>query len=97
MYVTQTWLLHGVLQSPTYKNALLDYKLCVCPVFSFPVQIPAFYAKSRSLYDKVSVLLSKLPGFYVKFLIWVSTHERCPVRPFWGVGGVAHSKRIAQN
>ena len=41
------------------KNALLDYNTCVCPVFLFLVLIPGFYAKSWSLYAKVSVLLSK--------------------------------------
>ena len=45
------------------KNALLDYKICMLPEFSFPVQIPAFYAKSWSLHPEVSMLISKWPGF----------------------------------
>ena len=45
------------------KDALLDYKVCASPVFSFPVQIPYFYAKSWSLYIKVYVLLYKWPVF----------------------------------
>ena len=28
--------------SYNYKNALLHYKVCVCPAFSFPLQIPDF-------------------------------------------------------
>ena len=51
------------------KNSLLDYKLCVCLVFSLPVQTPDFYAKSRSLYAEFFVLLSKWPDFYAKFLV----------------------------
>ena len=79
------------------KNALLNYKLCVCPAFLFPVQIPDFYAKSRSLYTKVSVLLSKWPDFYSRVLVWVRTRERHPFRPSLVVGGVALAKHVAQD
>ena len=62
----------------------LDHKLCVLPVFLFPVQIPNFYVKSQSLYAKFPVLISRWSTFYAKVLLWVHTHERCPVRPLWG-------------
>ena len=33
-----------------HKNALLDYKICVLPTFSFPVQIPDFYSECLCKY-----------------------------------------------
>ena len=49
-----------------YKNALLDYKVCVCPAFLF--QIPDFNAVYWSLYAEVYVLFSKWPVFTLKYL-----------------------------
>ena len=63
-----------------YINALLDYKVCVLPTFYFPVRIPDFCAKSRSLYAEVSMLLSKWLDFYSKFIFWVHTRVCHPVR-----------------
>ena len=65
------------------------------PTFSFPVQIPDFYAKYWSLYAKVSVLLSKWPTFYSKFLVWPHTREHRPVWPSWGGRGVVLHARSA--
>ena len=65
--------------------------MCVSRVF-FSVQFPDFYAKSQSLYAKLAMLFSKLPGFYAKSLIKVSTHERCPVR----LSGVRDEGRCAR-
>ena len=53
----------------SYKHVLLDYLLCVCPAFLFPVQISDFYAKYRSLYTEAFVILSKWPAFYAKVLV----------------------------
>ena len=75
----------------------MDYKLCVCPVFSFPVQIPAFYYKYRSLYAKASVILSKCPGFYAKVPVWVRTRECHPVHLSWGVGILSRIKCVTRN
>ena len=55
------------------------------PIFLFLVLIPDVYAKSRSLYTKFSVLLSKWPDFSAKFLVWVRTRESRPVHPLCGV------------
>ena len=68
-----------------------------CPAFSFLVQIPAFYAKSQSLYAEVSVLLSKWSAFYSEFIVWLSTCDCRTVRLPWGAGFVAHVKCIAKN
>ena len=51
-----------------YRNALLDYKLCVLPVFSFTVRIP-FYTKSWSFNAEFSVILSKWNTLYSKILV----------------------------
>ena len=64
---------------------LLDYKLCVCTMFLFLDQIPAFYVKSWSLFAEISLLLSKLIDFYAGVLIWVYTCEQRPVRLSWGL------------
>ena len=70
-----------------YKNVILDYKPCVCPAFSLLVQTHDFYAKSCSLYAKVSLIFSKWPDFYAEVLVWVSTRERRSVCPSWVVVG----------
>ena len=69
-------LMYNYIVLSPYKNSPLDYKLCVCPAFSFPVRILYFYAKG---------------------LFWVHTCEIRPIRSPWGVGGVARTKRVAQN
>ena len=69
-----------------YKNALLDYNLCVCPAFSFLVRIPGFYDEPWSLYTKFSVLLYKWSAFYSKVLVWARTHEYSPVCMLWVLG-----------
>ena len=56
----------------------MDYKICMLPLFLFSIQISDFYAKLLSLYAKISVLLSKWPAFYSRFLVWVCTCERRP-------------------
>ena len=66
-----------------YENDLLDCKICVLSVFSFPVQIPAFYAKSCSLYAEFSMILSKGPGFHSVFPVWFRTCGHHPVQPPW--------------
>ena len=80
-----------------YKNSIQDYNIYVCPIFSFPDRIPAFYAESWSLYTKVYVLLPKWTAFYSKVLVWVRTREHRPVRSLWGVRDVVHVNWIAQN
>ena len=70
--------------------------MCVCPAFSFLVQIPVVYAKYRSLYAKISALLSKWPGFYSKILVLERTRKCRTVRLLWGVGGVTRAKCVIQ-
>ena len=48
---------------------------------------PFFYANSWSLYAKVSVIFSKWPAFYAKFLVWICTHEYRLVCLFVYCGG----------
>ena len=60
--------------------------MCVLSAFSFPIQIPMFYVKSRYFYVKVSVISSKWSTFYSGCNLWVCTHYRHPLFP-WG-GGV---------
>ena len=68
--------------------------MCVFHIF-FPVQIPTFNAKYWSLYAGVSVLLSKWPGFYAEFIVWVRTCDHRPVRLLWEVGVVLRTKCVA--
>ena len=65
------------------KSLLLDYKLCLLPAFSSPVQTLDFYAKSQSLYAEVSLLFSKWTGFYSNFPIWFCTRGRRPIWSLW--------------
>ena len=57
---------------------------------SLPVQIPDFYAKSRSLYADVSMLHSKWSSFFFTPLLWVHNLELRPVRPSAVGVGVAN-------
>ena len=56
--------------------------------FLFPVRIPVFYAESRSLYAKFSVLLSKWTCFDAEILLWECKLESRPVHLSWVLGGV---------
>ena len=70
-----------------YKNALLDYMVCVLPVFYFPVWIPDFYSESRLICAKFSMLISKWTTFYSVFIVWVLTRGNFPTHPSLGGGG----------
>ena len=59
--------------------------MCVLPEFLFPVKIPAFYIKYRSLYADISVMPYKWYTFYFECPFWVYT---CDCRPVWPYGGV---------
>ena len=45
------------------------------PAFSFPVRIPDFYTKYRSLYSNFSVISSRWYSFYSKCPLWVCNCE----------------------
>ena len=74
---------------------ILYYKLYVLSAIFFPVQIRAFYAKYRSIYVKVSVLLLKWSALYSNIIVLFHTYERRPVWLLWEVGCGARMKRVA--